>query len=517
MNQDGETKPLKIVVVGDLSHRGRYHLGDEAMSEVALQELTQRGCEVTFIAGDPAVCTATYGVPAVGRFGFSAIRDRADKVARLTALLSGVRGESPVPSGSEDTVAALSVADAILIAGGGNLNSIGEHHLFERLALARIAEQLGIPLYVTSQTVGPHLRKRDQEIVREIATRARVFGVRESRTAELMRGIAPEARIVRTVDDAVLMTPESDAATARTKWSLPAEYIVGSFTFHERTTELDVEEYYRAIARILDGIVRDTNHNVVLLPHMGTLTDPGHVTADDDAHGHGRILEYSRSGRIMSLPIMNARELLAVTQGAKFSVSTRYHPLVFGAALGVPAVGIVHSYYSATRMRGALRNAGMESFAIPLEAWEQLLGSQMTSVLNDRLPEFSAHITSAGGSQQRYQGAWWDGIVADLSGEGHLHLSDFTFPQTLSWADGHQTEVLELARLAQEGTNLSRLNHLIDDQERDRRVARLERKIAAAQAETVQLREALAELRHRTRPPGAALRDRVRLALRRNR
>ncbi|MCW2289851.1 polysaccharide pyruvyl transferase family protein [Leucobacter luti] len=516
MNEARESKLQRIVVVGDLSHRGRYHLGDEAMSEVALEQLTRRGYSVTFIAGDPAVCAAQYGVPAVGRFGFSAISDRADKVARLEQLVAGVRGACEVPEDARHTIAALRSADAILIAGGGNLNSIGEHHLFERLALTRIARQLEIPLYVTSQTVGPHLRKRDQDLVREIATSARVFGVRESRTAALMRGIAPEATIVRTVDDAVLMTPDSDIASASVRWGLPEDYVVGSFTFHERTTELDVEEYYRTIAEMLDGVVHDTGRDVVLLPHMGTLTAPDTVQADDDAHGHDRIAAYSASGRLRSLPIMTARELLAVTQGADFTISTRYHPLVFGAALGVPAVGIVHSYYSATRMRGALANAGMESFALPFEAWDTLLGSSVVAALCQRLPEFRAHISAVGESQRKYQSAWWDGIAADLAGTGTLLTEDFMLPTAISWADEHQTELLALARLAQEGTNLTRLNDLIDDKDRDQRVAKLERQLAVAMTETTLLRKEIVELRHRVRPPGAAMRDRIRLAFRRN-
>ena len=508
---------MRVVVVGDLAYRGRYHLGDEAMSEVALHELTARGAEVAFIAGDPEVCSEFYGVPSVARFGFASKPTREAKERHLEEIVAAVAApgsaaSGPAPAGTEATLDALRRADAVLIAGGGNLNSIGVHHVYERVAVKRVAERLGLPLVVTSQTVGPHLRERERALTTEIAEYAAVFGVRERSSAALLRSICGEAaRIVHTLDDAILLEP---APVRRGDLGLPERYAVGSFTFHAHTTGLDEDDYYREIAGILDGLVARLDIDVVLLPHMSTFEVPNPLGPADDQFGHDRIARFSRSGRVRALPLLPARELLTVTRSAAFSVSTRYHPLVFGAALGVPAVGIVTSYYSAVRMRGALENVGMEGFAIPFEYWRPVLGAPLAEALAARLDEFAEHSARVGGEQREYQRRWWDGLYACLSGTGEPLLADRRLPEPVEWAEGPLRDTLTQSRVAQETVGLDRLNAMLDAEAARLRERDLERRLAALERSRDEQQRELAELRHRTRPPGAALRDRVRLKLR---
>ena len=519
---------MKVVVVGDMSYRGRYHLGDEAMSEVAVSELTSRGFSVTLVAGNPEVSTRMYGVPAVPRFGFVGIPQRADKIAHSDAILASVCGDAEPPAGTDVSIAALRAADALVIAGGGNLNTIGEHHLFERLTLMRIAKNLGIPLYVTSQTVGPHLLPPDQELVREIAEYARVFGVRESRTAELMRGLCGEsATIVRTVDDAVLL--DGSVVPIDPANPLPERYILGSFAADERTSGLDAEAYYRELAAILDQVVSVTDIDVLLVSHLGSLERDDRETRDFDDYAHERIRGYATSGRVRVLPMMSARELIALTEGASWTLSTRYHPLVFGAGVGIPAVGIVHSYYSAVRMRGALENSGMPDCAVPMEGWRPLLGEPLLRALVARRDEFAAHLRDVGGAQREYQTRWWDGIAADLRGTGTVVWDDYSYPQGPRWTDTETQLQLSHIRIATESVQLTRLQIQMTERDTDIRQRRkaveqrgardqsaaLERELIALRGELTALRAELAEVLHRTRPPGAALRDRIRLALQR--
>lgn len=505
---------MRVVVVGDLAFKGRYHLGDEAMSEVALHQLRSRDAEVTFIAGDPEVTTAFYGVGAVPRFGFGTIRSREDQDRHLEELLTAARGEAAAPEGTANTIAALQTSNAVVIAGGGNLNSIGIHHIYERLAVKRLAEHFGIPLYVTSQTVGPHLRETERPLVAEIARYARVFGVRERNSAGLMRALCgSEANIVHTLDDAILLEPsllESDL-------DMPERYAVASFTFHARTTGLHEDDYYRELAAILDDIGEHLDIDILLLPHMSTFEVPNPLGTDDDGYGHDRIVQYSRSGRLRAMPLLPARQLLAVTTAAEFSISTRYHPLIFGSALGVPAIGIVTSYYSAIRMRGALANVGMESFAIPFEYWRPVLGAPLIAALSSRMAEFAAHISAAGAEQTGYQRRWWDAIYASMAGTGDVLRDDCVASPPVEWADSHTAELLALARVAQESNNLDRLNALMDAEAVRRRERDTARRLRDLETQRDDQQREIAELRHRMRPPGAALRDRVRLKLRKMR
>lgn len=513
---------MRVVVVGDLAWKGRYHLGDEAMSEVALTQLRDRGAEVTFIAGEPKICSDFYGVDAAPRFGFGSIKTRAAKDAHIDAIVAAVDDPERCPAGSEQTLAALRKADSVVIAGGGNLNSIGIHHIYERLAVKRVSEKLSVPLYVTSQTVGPHLRESERELVAEIAAYATVFGVRERTSAELMRSLCGDrARIVHTLDDAMLLEPAELPGPAALGLELPQRYAIGSFTFHARTTSLDEETYYRELAAILDDVVERLETDVILLPHMSTFQKPNTLGRDDDGYGHDRIASLSRTHRVRSASLLPARELLAVTAGASFSISTRYHPLIFGAALGVPAVGIVHSYYSAVRMRGALANVGMEEFAIPFEYWRPVLGAPLVDALVARLDDYTEHIARVGADQRAYQSRWWDGLYASMSGTGDPLAEDRPSPPVIAWTDERMRDLLTMSRVAQEMVNLDRLNAQIDEEQRgeqrtkiralERRTLHVEERVSESEA---RVSRELGEIRHRMRPPGADLRDKIRLRLR---
>lgn len=507
---------MKAVVVGDLSFRGRYHLGDEAMSQVAVNELSRRGVSVTLVAGTPKVTSALYDVPAVGRFGFVGIPQRDDKVSFMELILAGVRGEAALPASAVASVESLREADALIIAGGGNLNTIGEHHVFERLTLARIARELGIPLYVSSQTVGPHLLPPDQELVQEIAGIARVFGVRESNSAVLMRGLCgSNAHIVRTVDDAILLEPQLLAQEIREK--LPERYVIASFAADSQTSGLDAEEYYRELARIVDETIDSANADVLLVSHLGELASSSSDLPGSDDHAHRRVAAYVQSNRVRVMPMIAASALLDLTSSALFTISTRYHPLVFGPAVGVPAVGIVHSYYSAVRMRGALKNSGMEDLAIPLEYWKGTLGTSVLKALNSDLIGFADHARHVGAEQQHFQRSWWDWIVADIAEEQPPIPEDFIPARGSSdFAQLWRAELTQ-ARVVSEAIHRDRLQMQITDRYTDiqrrrdaRDHARLRNDIATAQKEIEELRAEVQELRHRVRPPGAAIRDRLR-------
>ncbi|QIK63019.1 polysaccharide pyruvyl transferase family protein [Leucobacter viscericola] len=505
---------MRILVIGDVSWRGSYHLGDEAMTEVAITQLQHRGAEVTLIAGDPGISATFYGVDTVPQFGYRSLATREDWTARLAEIDATLAGERETPEYAAATLAAIDASDAVVIAGGGNLNSKWAHHIFERLTLKRAAEARGIPLYITSQTVGPELDAADRELLAEILSYARVFGAREGTTAQLMRELGGDgAPVVHTLDDAILLEPAELSSKQQNDLSLPERYIVGSFTFHSFSTGLTHEEYYRAVAALLDDAVATTDADILLLPHMGTLENADRSDQRSDVYGHDRIVAHTRSGRVRSLPMMPARELLAVTASAMLTLSTRYHPVIFGVGVGTPAVGLVISYYSAVRVRGALRNVGMEEFAIPFEAWQPYIGRRLLESMSNNREAIAAHVVESGAKVRAYQHNWWDGIVADIAGSGAVVTTDAPEIAPLGWADERTAESLALARLAQEGVNLLRVNIAADERgPRGAHAAHAE--IAELRQQNKRLEHELAAIRHRLRPPGANLRDRLRRKLR---
>lgn len=521
---------MKVVVVGDISLGGQYHLGDEAMTEAAIAQLKRHGADVTLIAGDPELSAEYYQVRTIRRLGFRQVA-RPRKLRMLSELDSALSGEADVPKSMAPAVDAVRVADAVVIAGGGNLNSNGEHHLFERLALKRMAEFFGVPLFLSSQTVGPKLSTRDKEVVKEIARYATVVGVREQSSARLMKDLVRNPKkIVLTFDDAVLVPHMAGSSVPTVDLDLPDRYVVGSFTYHVGTTELTGKDYYRTIASALDQIVSTCDVDIVLLPHMGHLGVG--ETKGRDCAGHARIAGFMTSPRVHQLPVLSAAQTVSVTAGADFTVSTRYHPVVFGPAVGTPAIGLVTSHYTMTRMHGVLENFGLGTFAVPFEGWD-LFGPKIIEALAADREELTGHLADVGTAAVRYQTAWWDGIADRIRRSGGVVKDDLPTLPTYDWGTRADRESFSAFKGVHDALNRTRQRLSLDAAEQAREVEdltqqigalaqesrRLKQNLAARAKETATSRESLQqqidELRERQRPPGAALRDGVRRRVRR--
>ena len=111
--------------------------------------------------------------------------------ARFDLVLRCSAGERVLPADDPvwAVIDAVSGADAVAVAGGGNLASTWPLHVFERAALGAIAERAGRPLVVTGQTLGPRLEPADRELVGSLLRSARLVG--RARACVGRRGAPP--------------------------------------------------------------------------------------------------------------------------------------------------------------------------------------------------------------------------------------------------------------------------------------------------------------------------------------
>lgn len=402
----------KVLLLGDIGWPHLYHLGDEAMTEAAIEQLRSRGIDdITLVSAVPSVATERYGLPAVERIGFSlkwsrnGLQGTLDKVS--WTLESDYRGHDGVTA----MIDAVRACDSVVIAGGGNMNSHYVHHLFERTAVARIAAHLGKPLFVTSQTVGP-LRAADEPLVAEIVSSAVCFGARDIATRDLLVSLGGDPdRVVHTMDDAFLLEPSEEDRHAVRDLGVVLEMppVIVSIQAPAIDLELDEEEFFVRMAQTLDDFAQRFDTDVALLPHAGSF-DPDVVK--DDVATHAALAARSESGRIIALPMLTARQAIALTDVARFTLSTRYHPVVFGPARSTPAFGLVPDLFSLVRMRGALENVGLGSYALPLDAW---LDGPFSEIIEDGLrPGFEEHASAVASLRRSEQKTWWDALVAAL-------------------------------------------------------------------------------------------------------
>ena len=76
---------MTVIIIGDVAVEGTYHLGDEAMTEQAIDALRARGASsLTVVSGTPAVAEKRFGVQAIPRLNYRDLSAR-ERTARLVA------------------------------------------------------------------------------------------------------------------------------------------------------------------------------------------------------------------------------------------------------------------------------------------------------------------------------------------------------------------------------------------------------------------------------------------------
>ncbi|OFJ98055.1 hypothetical protein HMPREF2836_08175 [Rothia sp. HMSC065C12] len=397
------TEAPRVLVIGDIGQH-TYHVGDEAMTIASAQALSEGGAAVTLMTRDVGH-SARYIGAAVNHeaaqheagapyeylpfFLFPwAPAERELTLAAFECVLTELHADRERPSTSElvalpqvqalpevlhpleqtvermvglaDSIAAM---DALVVSGGGNLNSRYGWLLYERAAAVSAAEHAGVPVYVTGQSLGPVLNPEDAQVLERMLRTARSVTVRESSSLTWCRERGIDARL--SVDDATDYLVDSPARTLRYAEGISAGQMLNKLpehyvcvTVNERT-----EQQAQQIARLLNGMWREHGYAPVFLSHYGDPQDP----TSGDIQAHQRIAEQlSPSTPATLLPILHADQSIAVHRAAAFTLTSRYHPAVFSAAAGIPVLALVPDAFTQMRVGGALRQYGLGEFTLPL-------------------------------------------------------------------------------------------------------------------------------------------------------
>ena len=397
------TEAPRVLVIGDIGQH-TYHVGDEAMTIASAQALSEGGAAVTLMTRDVGH-SARYIGAAVNHeaaqheagapyeylpfFLFPwAPAERELTLAALECILAQLHADRERPSVTElvalpqvqalpevlhplaqtvermvEFADAIAAMDAVVVSGGGNLNSRYGWLLYERAAAVRAAEHAGVPVYVTGQSLGPVLNPEDAQVLERMLRVARSVTVREHSSLAWCRERGIDARL--SVDDATDYLAASPARTlhyaegvsaGQALDELPERYVC--VTVNECT-----EQQAQQIAGLLDGMWREHGYAPVFLSHYGDPQDP----TSGDIQVHQRIAEQlSPSTPATLLPILHADQSITVHRAAAFTLTSRYHPAVFSAAAGIPVLALVPDAFTQMRAGGALNLYGLGEFTLPL-------------------------------------------------------------------------------------------------------------------------------------------------------
>ena len=392
------TEAPRVLVIGDIGQH-TYHVGDEAMTIASAQALSEGGAAVTLMTRDVGHSARYIGAAVNHEAGAPyeylpfllfpwAPAERELTLAALECILVELHADRERPSVTElvalpqvqalpevlhpleqtvermvEFADAIAAMDAVVVSGGGNLNSRFGWLLYERAAAVCAAEHAGVPVYVTGQSLGPVLNPHDAQVLERMLRTARSVTVREHSSLAWCRERGIDARL--SVDDATDYLVASPVRTLHYAEGVSASQVLDELP--ERyvcvTVNECTEQQAQQIARLLDSIWREHGYAPVFLSHFGDPQNP----ESGDIQVHQRIAEQlSPSTPATLLPILHADQSITVHRAAAFTLTSRYHPAVFSAAAGIPVLALVPDAFTQMRVGGALSQYGLGEFTLPL-------------------------------------------------------------------------------------------------------------------------------------------------------
>lgn len=399
----------RVALLCDVDQR-IYHVGDEAIGLGGARALRERGCEVVMISrGEKHGPDGTAPAEAIRALTFPwPETDRARYLDEIERVLAGDPDALPPEDKLFGIIEQLRGVDALVIGGGGSLNSRYGWLLSERVGTALVASALGKPVVLSGQSIGPDLTPTDAELLGRLLDVCVLAGVRDADSLALARSIRPDhPALVRTVDDAIgLEELAAEALAPRI-----------SVTLGSGPGLLDEEDYIRVMAAVVDGLADRTGAPIELVPHMA---DPDEGGVDARTH---ELLAAALRHDARARPIRPALETAARQASSQWIVTTRFHPVVFATVSGASALAVPLDRYGRSRIDGALDNSGWTHGSVPIGAlWDPETGGPsalLDAVLDAHVAAAPAERADAECRRERLlvqSSQWWDLVMDGVHG-----------------------------------------------------------------------------------------------------
>ena len=396
---------MRVAVLADIG-QPVYHVGDEAIGHAVHAALRARGVRPVMLTRDPRH-TRTYFGPTDTAPALPFPMAPREHEARLDAIERYLDGQDTALASDDPArgfIATIRDVDAVLVAGGGNLNSEYGWLLYERLAAITVARHLGKPVVITGQTLGPALTHHDRALVGRALAECGLVSLREHHSVALGRDLVPGNDLVVGGLD--------DAAGWRSRITGPSPGTARVVaTFAPVTRPGQREATAARLAQFLDEFASRADARVELLPHMA---HPGR--ADGDVAFHDAIVAASTSGLLHPLPLPTATEGADAVAGADLVITSRYHPAVFGATRNVPVFALAPDSYADIRLDGALTHHGLGGWTIPVAALATGEASEALAAVWADHDRVAAHLGAHRDRLLRDHGRRWDDLVTALGG-----------------------------------------------------------------------------------------------------
>ncbi|MBC7541255.1 MAG: polysaccharide pyruvyl transferase CsaB [Candidatus Sericytochromatia bacterium] len=300
----------RILISG---YYGYGNLGDEAIlaATIAMFRAKAPDIQLTALSADPQATEAAHGIQALPRWG-------------IAPLWRGLRQ-----------------ADLFLLGGGGLLQDVTSWksplYYAGQLVAARLA---GTPSMLWAQGIGPLQGGAMRQAVGAALGGVRMATVRDAESvADLGRlGMSP-GRILLTADPVLALRPNQPARADALLIAAGLEPRRPFLAIAIRPWKTWYERQLKSFTAVVSQMAMRWGLQILVIPFQYTVD---RYLAEEAAY----CLGCRPSGAAPRVGVLHsavtAEDMMAVLGRAQFLIGMRLHSLIMGAAMGVPAVGIVY-------------------------------------------------------------------------------------------------------------------------------------------------------------------------------
>ncbi|MFL5779717.1 MAG: polysaccharide pyruvyl transferase family protein, partial [Thermoleophilaceae bacterium] len=351
------------IVVEPSGHRLLNH-GDTAMLQVAIRRLRDAwpSASIGVISDDPDGLSrhvpGVDAIPAAGRYQLiddaSPLPSRRDRVMVAARAIDGDVAAAERALGARLDEPArrylgeLARADLLVVSGRGGVCDAFHHESSHLLDEIEAATDLGVPVAMMGQGLGPLEDPFLRERAREALPKVGLLALREGRTSLPLAGElgVPTDRLVVTGDDALELAIEH-GPRERSRTGLGVNLRVAGYA---AVGADDVER----IGSLLRPLSRGLGTDLVGVPIS--------AYPEEDDEGSIERLGGAREGAATG-PVGAIRSAAR----CRVVVAGSYHAALFALAQGVPVVGLARSGYYLCKLRGLEERFGTGITVVPLD------------------------------------------------------------------------------------------------------------------------------------------------------
>lgn len=284
-----------------LGYYGYGNCGDDALLGAILDDFRKRSDTFSpvVLSHEPEVTSRDYGVSSINRFNIFKMR-RAMERAKL------------------------------FIAGGGSLiqDVTSTKSLIYYLYCIRLAKKKGLKVMLYANGIGPVNKEGNRKKVAEILNLADAITLRDKDSAELLKTLGvTKPQITVTADPAFgLEKPDETAA----KKLLKELGVNGDFVCVSVRDSCGGEKFAEGFAKMIDHICQTYGVTALFIP----------MQYEKDGAVSREVISKMKTDGIIAGRALSVEETMGVISLCRAAVAVRLHMLIFGAALGVPVLGI---------------------------------------------------------------------------------------------------------------------------------------------------------------------------------